>query len=335
MQSVDRPVRRAGSHAEPERTSVPAFAADFEQHCEDGAPGLFGAIRYNSTIGDLLPFGGNYPLYQLTITPHANGRVSGGGVDCGAGNSVCQVLLPDAAHVSITATPEVGYLFTGWTGSCRGTPTTSVHVNSQKTCAALFEPLVSSAPRTLFYWESQAGDFVGRGGQGVLSPAISQWSLTSWENGNSVDIYISDGTETWRLDFSAPEGSPLSVGYYGAARRYPVTPLNGLSVSGHGRGCNRITGRFAILEIVLGSDGTVERFAADFEQHCEDAVPALVGSSGTTPPSTMSCRSVGRIPRISSRSRRPCTAASPVVVSTAARAVRSARSRSLPPRVSR
>ena len=34
--------------------TVLAFAADFEQHCEDGAPGLFGAIRYNSTIGDLL-----------------------------------------------------------------------------------------------------------------------------------------------------------------------------------------------------------------------------------------------------------------------------------------
>ena len=40
------------------RTKPSRFAADFEQHCEDAVPALFGAIRYNSTITDLLPFAG-------------------------------------------------------------------------------------------------------------------------------------------------------------------------------------------------------------------------------------------------------------------------------------
>lgn len=44
------------------------FAADFEQHRENAGPGLFGAIRYNSTIASLQPFGGAYPRYQLTVS---------------------------------------------------------------------------------------------------------------------------------------------------------------------------------------------------------------------------------------------------------------------------
>ena len=257
--------------------TVLAFAADFEQHCEDGVPALFGAIRYNSTIADLLPFGGNYPIYQLTVTPHSNGRVTGGGVDCGSGHAVCQVVLPSAALLPVTATPDAGYVFTGWTGDCRGASTTSVHVNGPKSCAALFEPLVSASPRSLFYWESQAGDTVGRGGQGVFSPASSQWQLTSGDNGNRINVFISDAITSWSLGFSAPAGLALGPGHYGGAHRYPFTPLNGLSVSGEGTGCNTLTGRFAILEIAIGSNGVVERFAADFEQHCEDAVPALFG----------------------------------------------------------
>ena len=46
---------------------VVRFAADFEQHCEDSAPALFGAVRFNSNISDLVPFGGQYPRYQLTL----------------------------------------------------------------------------------------------------------------------------------------------------------------------------------------------------------------------------------------------------------------------------
>ena len=43
-------------------------------------------------------------------------------------------------------------------------------------------------------------------------------------------------------------------------------------------GCNELTGRFEILDISIASDGTVQRFAADFEQHCEDAVAGQFGA---------------------------------------------------------
>ncbi len=95
-----------------------------------------------------------------------------------------------------------------------------------------------------------------------------------------LDQRINGGSAWWSLDFKAPNGAELTPGPYEGAARYPfqspATP--GLDVSGSGRGCNNLTGRFDVLEAVYGADGSVQRFAADFEQHCEGGAPALRGS---------------------------------------------------------
>ena len=135
--------------------SISRFAADFEQHCEDAGPGLFGAIRFNSTISSLTPFGGNYPRYDLTFPSPANGRVTGGGLDCGSGGSVCNVSFAVATQVTLSATPDAGHVFTGWTGDCHGAQSSQVHVNSAKSCSAVFEPLVSASPRTLLFLDDR------------------------------------------------------------------------------------------------------------------------------------------------------------------------------------
>jgi hypothetical protein len=57
----------------------------------------------------------------------------------------------------------------------------------------------------------------------------------------------------------------------------------GLSVSGDGRGCNTLTGRFEVLEAVYRSSGDVVSFAADFEQHCEGAPLRSSGRFTSTP----------------------------------------------------
>ena len=258
--------------------SVRRFAADFEQHCGDGVPALFGAIRYNSTISGLTPFGGHYPSYRLDVSTVGGGRVTGGGIDCRAGGPVCQLTLAAAAQVALTATPDSGNVFAGWTSDCRGTAATSLHVNGPKTCAAVFEPLISASPRTFLYWDSQPGDYIGRGLKGVYNLLNSRWTASSGSGGNRVSLSVVDGYDDWHLDFSAPEGQPLSVGYYSAARRAAFTTFNGLEITGSGAGCNDLTGRFVILDIAVATDGTVQRFAADFEQHCSDSVPALVGA---------------------------------------------------------
>jgi hypothetical protein len=95
-----------------------------------------------------------------------------------------------------------------------------------------------------------------------------------------VQVYFNGGSTYWRLNFYAPQGAPLIPGTYENAERWPFqSPVRpGLDVSGSGRGCNRLSGRFAILEIAYGSSGDIVRFAADFEQHCEGNTAALRGT---------------------------------------------------------
>jgi hypothetical protein len=78
----------------------------------------------------------------------------------------------------------------------------------------------------------------------------------------------------WNLDFAPSQGGEqLGVGVYEDAERFPFqSPTSpGLSVSGSGRGCNTLTGRFEVLELEITPGGDVARLAVDFEQHCERA----------------------------------------------------------------
>lgn len=83
----------------------------------------------------------------------------------------------------------------------------------------------------------------------------------------------------WLVHFAAPSGQPLAPGVYENATRWPFQApgVSGMDISGDGRGCNMLNGRFEVLEAVFGPAGYVERFHATFEQHCEGAEPALRG----------------------------------------------------------
>ncbi len=51
----------------------------------------------------------------------------------------------------------------------------------------------------------------------------------------------------------------------------------GMTVSGDGRGCNSTSGRFIVWEFEKDNAGNVQKFAVDFEHHCEGAKAALFG----------------------------------------------------------
>ena len=80
------------------------LAADFEQHCNDAVPALFGALRFNATRISLVPFDGVYPVYALHVNPSAFGRVTGGGLDCGDGGTTCDAQYGTVTTVTLTAT---------------------------------------------------------------------------------------------------------------------------------------------------------------------------------------------------------------------------------------
>jgi hypothetical protein len=122
------------------------------------------------------------------------------------------------------------------------------------------------------YLQSDPNDYIGQG-QTRLYAGLQAPTLTF--NGSSLNAAVGgyDGT------FVAMQGtSPLKVGYYPDLSRFPFhNPYKGgLSWSGNGRGCNTLTGWFAIDEInIVG--GQLQHILLRFEQNCEGGGAALRG----------------------------------------------------------
>jgi len=265
--------------------SVSRFAADFDQHCANAGPGLYGAIRYSATDSSVVPFGGTYPLYTLTVQPDPNGTVSAVGINCGSSGFTCATTLPQPDTLSLTATPSPGFFFAGWSGDCSGLASTSIFINRPETCSAVFQPFLSNGDRTLIQWISQTVDVgqgpqtdaIGQGREAVFSRPGSALSLqgSSFQIQAQIVALSGNDTTTWTLTFRPPPQQALAVGMYlHSSSNAVVSPS--MSVTGNGASCTE-AGRFWIRELVRASDGTVLRFAADFEQHCGLAVPALIG----------------------------------------------------------
>jgi hypothetical protein len=260
---------------------VQSLSADVEQHCNEATAALFLAVRYRASYAEHRPFGGNYPRYELTVTPSPHGSVMGDGIDCGAG-AACALSSATARTVTLTATPDEDYIFAGWTGGCSGAETTSIVLNSVKHCQARFERAVPTAARTLAVFSGESGHYVSAGQKRVFSPSNSLWSVSRTSSGNTITVRIHarEGAREnlWTLYLSAPSGSALQTGTYSVPASYSSTAPR-MAFFGDGRACTD-TGTFTIRQ--LSTDpltGVVSRLDVDFEHHCYDlANPRMIGS---------------------------------------------------------
>ncbi len=261
------------------------LAIDLEQHCEDVAPAFFAAVRYNTSVPtDLFP--GTTAQYSLTVSPPAHGLITGAGISCGSDQSACTMTFATASRPTLTAIPDTGYVFTGWSGACSsGASTTSVHVNSVKECSATFAPVVPISRRTLVMlnitplgWSGQAG-FTA---QYRFTPQNSQWTVTTFgTNGLRIDIrsvgpYV--GLD-WILEFRAPVGQAMHAGTYfsespappNASFPFTRTPPPVVEAYGDGGRCTALFSRLDVHQIEFDArTGDVSAFAAGFETSCNN-----------------------------------------------------------------
>jgi len=141
------------------------------------------------------------------------------------------------------------------------------------------------AAESIYYYNSEPGDYIGQGEEVILTTDDVDFSA-QLIFGNGVQFAMNNfdmgGPTIWWFAVFAPvSGMPLVEGSYEDATRWPFQDPSdpGLSIFGQGRGCNRSSGRFDVLEAVYDpSTGEVISFAVDFEQHCEFGDPALFGS---------------------------------------------------------
>ena len=131
---------------------------------------------------------------------------------------------------------------------------------------------------TVLFLDSQPGDYIGQGQLYTYTPADTPFRIErNGDTGVSVVVQSANFSIAWTARFAARRGERLQVGSYDG-RRSAGSPLGGLDIGGQARGCNTALGRFDVLEILYAPDGSVTRFAADFEQHCEGRDAALFGA---------------------------------------------------------
>ena len=142
--------------------------------------------------------------------------------------------------------------------------------------ASLWKPSAGAVPtdRNYVYLQSDAGDFIGGGQTSTYTQATAV--LTAAMSGGRFTM----GTAGWNGNFQAMSSiSRLQAGYYGNLTRYPFhNPVKGgLDWSGNGRGCNTLTGWFAVDSITYNGS-SLTQIDVRFEQHCEGASAALRGA---------------------------------------------------------
>jgi len=264
--------------------TVQRLAIDFEQHCDDRDPALFGALRYNSTIASLVPFDGVYPTYRFHVEPKPNGVVTGAGLTCGHGGGICDATFAAPAMATITATPDPGFFFAGWTSPCHGSRSITVHVNTDKTCTALFRPVTPSKPSTVTMLTSQRGNGTDPESREVYNTDNSRLPFRLFDGGTGFFLLmpvVDDGdTGNWWFFVYAPIGQLLAPGTYANAGLFPTPAAGGLDVIGRGSACSNGNSIFTVHEFVI-ANRTIARLAIDFEYHCvlgTTTQPPVMGS---------------------------------------------------------
>ena len=230
-----------------------------------GAEQTFVTIRVTNTQGVNCPW---------TATPSVTwiGFMQGGPVINGYGSDTFQVVVGRNTGSARSASVDVS----GHT----------VTINQ----AATSLPANAAA---VISFESDPGDYIGQGqSRSYTFVGPNQFSLQFDRSRGTFTFATVLGFEpNLFIHFQSPEGQDLAPGYFPRALRPASAPPQqpGLDVGWDHRGCNSLTGRFAIGQMTVDSSGVLQRIQATFQQHCEHRSASIRGTiwidlAGSTSP---------------------------------------------------
>jgi hypothetical protein len=160
--------------------------------------------------------------------------------------------------------------------------------------ASAFEwsPPAGAVPDTgdYLYFESSPGDYIGQGRTELYTPP--DWTLTPDWYGRTFQYFVLGAAPTWEAEIEGRYNQQvLQPGLYDDVQGWPThnPAKGGLRFAGEGRGCNRLSGAFAIDEITYRNveyPGTPElrSITLRFVQRCEETGPPLYGALRWTAP---------------------------------------------------
>ncbi|MBI3609565.1 MAG: hypothetical protein HY204_02550 [Nitrospirae bacterium] len=169
---------------------------------------------------------------RLTVTKSGvgTGRVAGPGIDCGTD---CSELYQSSASVTLTAAPDTGFAFAGWSGDCAGTGlSTTMTMNADKSCTAAF-----NVP-----WAISTIDSAGDVGQyaTIALDSTNKVHIAYYDAATNSDLkYITNASGPWvpsTVDSAGDVGQYASIavdaagvhiGYYdvtNTALKYATSP---------------------------------------------------------------------------------------------------------------
>ncbi len=186
---------------------------------------------------------GSGETVALTVSVTGDGRVSGGGINCGQGGAACSVNVATGTAVTLTAAPGSGSDFTGWGGACSGTSfSCALTMTAARSVTATFAP--SSTP-------SAGGGSVQLvlkvQGNGVVSAGGGTCAGTA--SGTTCNQSYAAGTEV-RLT-ATPQPGATFTGWSGACRG--SVPTCSITLSS----ASTVTATFSGARSPAGGQGTL------------------------------------------------------------------------------
>jgi heat shock protein HslJ len=262
----------------------------YEQHCEGGTSALFGEVRLGEPgpagAGGVAPAIVRWPTSDVgkagTAVPAtivATGPMQLTGATLGGANPGDFAIRLDECSGKALVAGQSCQVWVRYVPTSAGTRLATLHVRDS---AGADYPVdlqgFSYGGRTRVSWTSDSGDYIGQGQPWNYTPANATIAASGSRRyiGFGID---GDKGDWWSGEFAAGNGDILAPGTTYTATRYPFNGTGaGMDVSGDGRGCNTITGKFTVTEANFDQDGTLHSAGVTFEQHCEGGAPALRGT---------------------------------------------------------